>query len=102
MEKQMLKGLGDRTTKAGRVKVITKRSQTSSGVEDTMSDLPGKIDDLTVGVEEEKFPPRSRPIKDTERRKELYDTVGGSQIFRQEVLITRLGRHPRGGGQKVR
>jgi len=76
MEKQMLKGLGDWTTKAGRVKVILERSQMSSVVENTMGDLPGKIHHLTVGVEEEEFRPCIRPIKVTERRKELNDTVG--------------------------
>jgi len=82
MKEKMLKSLGDRTTEARCIKVIPKRSQSSSSIETTVGDLPGKINDLTVSVEEEKFPPRSRPIKDTKRRKELNDTVGGTQVFR--------------------
>lgn len=58
MKEQMPKSLGDRTTEAGRIKVIPKRSQLSSSIENTMGELPGRINDLTVSVEEEKFPPR--------------------------------------------
>ena len=78
VEKEVLKGLGNRTAKARSTKVITKRSQPSSSVENAVSNLPGEVDNLTVSIKGEKFPPRSRPIKDTERRKELRDTVRGT------------------------
>lgn len=78
----MLMGLGDRKTEAGRIKVIPRRSQSSSSIENTMGDFPGKINDLKVSVQEEKFPPRSRQIKDNECGKELNHTVRGAQVFR--------------------
>ena len=71
----MLKGLGNRATKARSVIVLAKRSQASSSVKNTVGNLPGKVNDEMISVKEEKFPPRSRPIEDTEHRKELHDTM---------------------------
>ena len=76
VKKKVFKGLGNRTVKARSTKIITKRSQPSSSVENTVSNLPGEVDNLTVSIKGEKFPPRSRPIK--ERRKELCDKVRGT------------------------
>ena len=78
VKKEVFKGIGNRTAKARSIEIITKRSQPSSSVENAMSNLPGEVDNLTVSIKGEKFPPRSRPIKDTERRKELRDTVRGT------------------------
>jgi len=74
-KEQMPKGLRNWTTKTGIIKVITKRSKTSSSLKDTVCNLSGKIDNLTVSVKKEKFLPGSRPIKDTKRRKELHETM---------------------------
>ena len=40
-----------------------------------MRNLPIEVDDLAVQVKEGKGAPRSRPVKDTERRCELFDTM---------------------------
>jgi len=91
IKEQMLKSLRNWTTKTGSIKIITKRSKTSSSIKDSMCNLPGEINNLTVSVKKEKSPPRSRPTKDTERRKELHDTMSRTSVFRQQILIAKFG-----------
>ena len=57
-----------------------------------MSNLPGEVDNLTVSVKGKKFPSRSRPIKDTKRRKELRDIVREAQMFGQQEQVAGLSR----------
>ena len=39
-----------------------------------MGDFPGKINNITISVKKEEFPPRGRPIKGTKCREELNNT----------------------------
>jgi len=82
MKKEMGGRLQSMPTKTGRVVGVTKRQETISSIKNAVSNLPVEVDNWPIRIKEEKLPPRSRPIKDTERRKELFNTVRWRIMFR--------------------
>ena len=71
----MFKGLDRRTTKTGQGDWQSKGYKTLSSVKDTVGDFPVQVNNLAVHVKEGKRAPRSRPMKDTKRRRKLNDTM---------------------------
>ena len=58
-----------------------------------MSNLPVKIYDRTIQVKKRQGMPRSWPVEQTKRRSKLFNAMGVSNSFRQQVEITGLGNH---------
>ena len=91
VKKQMFQRLSRVTTKTDSRDAITKGRKPLSGVQDTMSDLPGEVNNRTINVKKEDLAPGSRPVQLAKGDRELPNTVRDNRTINQQQRIRRPG-----------
>ena len=82
---------GDRKAKGGK---------TFSSVKNTVSNLSVKINDRAIRVKKGQGPSHSWPVERTKGRSKLFNAMGVSNSFGQQVEITELGSQEETGTHK--
>ena len=92
----MFQRLSRVTTKTESQDTITKGRKPVSGVQNTMSDLPGEVNNRTINIKKEELTPSSRPVQLAKGDRELLNTVRDNRTISQQQRIRRFssqGRH---------
>ena len=90
VKKQVIQRLSRVTTKTGSRNVITKRRKQLSGVQNTVGNLPGKINNRTINVEKEELAPSRRQVQLAKGDEKLLNTVGNNGTVNQQQRIRRF------------
>ena len=94
-EEQVLERLDSRATKTIRRNSVTKRRQTFSGVENTVSHLPAQINDWTIHVKPVELIPSKRPVQWPVLPRKLCHTMRVRTMLGQQIGVHRLGGNTR-------
>ena len=90
IEEQVNQSFINRTTKTHQGDRVAEGNKPARSVQNTMSNLPGQVNDLAIKIEEKELPPSTRPIQRAKLRNELFYTMWGYMSGGQKVEYTSL------------